>query len=99
MSRVESGHQPRSFGRGSLQVPEFAGTVATAIRNQGGWSAGLCFLRRALAPHLLVLLDPLVPAPLANTRLKVGRHLRDVLALAHHAASHLVAVSIDCREG
>jgi hypothetical protein len=94
MSRVESGHQPRSFGRGSLQVPEFAGTVATAIRNQG--RSARRFLRGALAPHLLVLLDPLVPAPLTNARLKVGRHLGDVLALAHHAASHLVAVSIDC---
>ena len=76
-------------------MPVKAGTVQ---RLPGPDKGQLCawFLRRTLAPHLLVPLDSLVPPPLAHAGLKVRCHLRDVLTLAHHTAAHLVAVSIDC---
>jgi hypothetical protein len=54
-------------------------------------------LRRAIAPHLLVSLDSLVPPPLANAGFKVRCHLSNILTLAHHAAAHLIAVSINCK--
>lgn len=54
------------------------------------------FLRRAVAPRLLASLDSLVPPSLSDSRLKVGRYLGNILPLAHHAASHLVAIGIDC---
>lgn len=51
-------------------------------------------LRRIVAPGLLVPLDSFIPAPLAYARLKMGRHLGDVLALAHHTTTHLIAIGI-----
>jgi hypothetical protein len=54
------------------------------------------FLRGAIAPRLLALLDSFVPPSLSDTGLKVGSYLGNVLTLTHHAASHLVTVRINC---
>jgi hypothetical protein len=83
--------------RGSLQVPEKR-VVATAVCNQGNnrvmWPR--TFLRRAVAPRLLVFLDSLVPSPLADACLEVWRYLSHILTLSHHTTSHFVAIGINC---
>jgi hypothetical protein len=95
MNRVENGRHPRSFGRGSLQVPELR-VLPNSYQQPGRVRWPRDFLRRAFAPHLLVSLDSLSPPPLSDACLEMRRYLRDVLALTHHAASHLIAVRIDC---
>jgi hypothetical protein len=80
--------------RATLQVPEEQASC-NGYQDQG-IDAAYDFLRRAIPPRLLTLLDSLVPTPFANACLKMRRYLGDVLALAHHAASHLVAIRIDC---
>lgn len=55
----------------------------------------LAFLRRALAPSLLVLLDPLVPPALSHAGFKVRCDRHDILTGTQDAAAHLVAIRID----
>jgi len=93
MSRVKNGCLTPVVRRGSLQVPEMR-VPRNDCSHQGRHMAA-DFLRGPFAPHLLVSLDSLVPPPLSDTCLEMRRNLGDVLALAHHAASHLVAISID----
>jgi hypothetical protein len=93
--RVENGNRPRSCGGGTLsrsgkRVPR------NGCRDQGIDPAHVALLRGAFAPHFLVPLDPVVPAPLANARLEVRSYLGNILPLTYHAASHFVAVGIDC---
>ena len=83
--------------RGSLQVPEKRVTATAACYqgiNRVIWPD--TFLRGAIAPRLLVPLNSLIPSPLANACLEMRRYLGHILTLSHHAASHLVAVCIDC---
>jgi hypothetical protein len=85
---------PRSFVGAPCKCRK-SGYRAQRLSEARGTGDGY-FLRRSVAPHLLVSLDSLVPTPLTDTRLKVRGDLSDVLALAHHAAAHLVAIGIDC---